>query len=46
MYESPLTRLSDDQIEHAIDSALARGDSPLIADLVEEIGRRGHDVEV
>ncbi len=46
LYQSPLTRLSDDQIEHAIESALARGDTPLVCELVDEIGRRGHDVDV
>lgn len=46
MYESPLARLSDDQIERAIDGALERGDAAFIDALVEEIGRRGHDVEV
>jgi hypothetical protein len=46
MYESPLARLSDDQIVRAIDSALERGDAAFLDELVEELGRRGHDVEV
>ena len=46
MYENPLTRLSDDQIDHAIDEALARRDAPFIGELVEEMARRGQPVEV
>ena len=46
MYENPLTRLSDDQLEHAIADALARQDSPFIGELVGEIARRGQPVEV
>jgi hypothetical protein len=46
MYENPLTRLSNDQLEHAIAEALARRDSSFIGELVEEIARRGQLVEV
>ncbi|WP_298686981.1 hypothetical protein [uncultured Sphingomonas sp.] len=46
MYENPLTKLSDDQIEHAIDEALARNDSPFLGELVGEIARRGQPVEL
>lgn len=46
MYQNPLTRLTDDQIDHAIAEALARGDSPFIGELVQEIARRGQPVEV
>jgi len=46
MYENPLTRLTDDQIEHAITDALARHDSAFVGELVEEVARRGQLVEV
>lgn len=46
MYESPITKLSDDQIDQAIEDALARMDSPFVGELVDEIARRGQMVEV
>ena len=46
MYENPTLRLSDDQIEHAVDDALSRDDAQFLHELVEEIARRGHDIIV
>lgn len=46
MNELPVTKLSDDQIEEALEHALARGDSPFVSEIVGEIERRGHNVEI
>ena len=46
MYENPTRRLSDDQIEHAVDDALSRDDAQFLHELVEEIARRGREIIV
>jgi hypothetical protein len=46
MYENPTRRLSDDQIEHAVDDALSRGDAQFLHELIEEIARRGREMVV
>ena len=46
MYENPTRRLSDDQIEHAVDAALSRDDAQFLHELVEEIARRGREIIV
>jgi DNA-binding phage protein len=46
MIEHAVNRLSDEQIERALDEALEREDGCLLAELVHEIERRGHDITV
>ena len=42
----PLRKLHDEQIEEALRGALARDDAPFIKELIDELQRRGHVVEI
>lgn len=46
MYENPLTKLADRQIDQALEDALERLDGAFIGELLAEIARRGQLVEV
>jgi hypothetical protein len=42
----PLSRLSNEQLESALDDALSRNDNPFVWQIVDEIERRGQLLEV
>lgn len=42
----PLSRLSSEQLETALDEALSRNDNPFVWQIVDEIERRGQLLEV
>ena len=45
-FENPFTRLSDEQIERALDTALASNDNEVVHEIIHEIERRGHQLVV
>jgi transcriptional/translational regulatory protein YebC/TACO1 len=45
-FENPFMRLSDEQIERALDRALAENDNSSVHQIVYEIERRGQQLTV
>jgi hypothetical protein len=46
LLNDPLSRLSDEQLESALDEALSRNDNPFVWQIVHEYERRGQPLEV
>ena len=45
-FENPFTRLSDEQIGRALDTALASNDNAVVHEIIHETERRGHQLVV